>query len=261
VFKLGEKHEAVGPHCVFDNSFCLRSSYIKRGSLGRLDHRNNAILYGDPAEDAAAERGAPPPLFREHGGRTGRGEGPERYGFTRRWRELEIAFGGDVAGHPEFPERLRAHGYPIGASLGVAPGFVAASGGDFRLRGESPCRDRALTVPLLLPDGDTTTVEPHHVGALQDGTEAAWPAFGPLAGQREGAQGPPQDRQLRAAARATRGGRTSCGGRVSRPHPAPGAAGPRRAAQNAGADPRPTEASAPRVRSDPPFAPRPPRGG
>ncbi|MGO7273018.1 hypothetical protein [Rhizobium ruizarguesonis] len=105
----------------------------------------------------------------------------ERGCFTRSWKWLGIVFDGDLVGHPDFPEALRAAGYKIG---------VGAQSGIVKFVDETIGLPRGLKMPsppagqpfaIQLPDESWSLFDPddYGVGAWQHGGTIAFenPAF------------------------------------------------------------------------------------
>lgn len=140
---------------MFNNSFYLRSSYMKKGKLRNLRHFNNAIEYADAdlhpkdlVDPGQRMIGVGPPSPRCDGVRA-RGES-----FTTDWTKLEIRFENDVCNHPDYPAGLVAKGYPVEGKA-AAPGFEAGREGDFGLVAGSPCQGAGIAPALSLVDGGT----------------------------------------------------------------------------------------------------------
>ncbi|KQS76424.1 hypothetical protein ASG58_11415 [Rhizobium sp. Leaf383] len=179
LFKFGERHEAVGPHYVFNNTWILDIPIVKRRRFSNFRHFNNAIAYRSASGKRIPE---PRSVF---------GNDSESYDdprlsldeavafegsrFTKRWTELAIYFDGDWIDHPMFPDGLRAQGYPIGAhASGERLHFHDAGVGSpegLRLRSPRP----AKSAEIELPDGRKRFIDSkkHLVGA--------WQNTGPLA--------------------------------------------------------------------------------
>lgn len=118
LFKLPDDHQADGPHYVFNNTWLLRGPIVKKKRISGFEHRNNLIGYAESAEKFKWTSCSP------LGNNWSAQNIPatdiddrllfERDCFTRSWRRLGIVFDGDLIGHPDFPENLRAAGYKIG---------------------------------------------------------------------------------------------------------------------------------------------------
>ena len=78
--------------------------------------------------------------------------------FTRRWNDFGIRFDGDVSNDVNFPDALRAFGFPIGANArGTLPGFKdpTAKKPDFSLARDAPARKSAIELTIELPKEGT----------------------------------------------------------------------------------------------------------
>jgi hypothetical protein len=163
VFKFGEEAgPGHGPHYVFNNSWYLRSPLADCGRWADLEHTNNAVLYCGQHPDHMAACTTDARLF----GDTANGSEEER--FTKEWAALKISFANDCIAHHEFPEPVRAAGYPVEGGIAQDPGFRNPAKGDFRLNGESPCRGKARQLTLELLGRPSVTVTPRDIGAFQD---------------------------------------------------------------------------------------------
>ncbi|MGH6891920.1 MAG: hypothetical protein ACREEP_06660 [Dongiaceae bacterium] len=144
---------APGPLYIFNNSWFLRTSIIKDGALGRLDHWNNAIDFCRPEDypDGLCEPGKP--FFN---------------GFS--WSDKRYSFKHDVSNHPDFPVTLQALGYHV-QGTGVPnrkPLFLDGPHGDFTLPEGSPVRGAGCIVRQK-SDGSLKCREP---GAREQGPDA-----------------------------------------------------------------------------------------
>jgi hypothetical protein len=157
VFKLDKKQKLTakpGPHYAFNNSWYLRSAYIKNGAISNFHHFNNAAHYcsapdhgshGEVAVCSADRR-----MFWESG------DVPDEKAFTRDWQTFGIEFRNDMIAHPDFPAMLMRVGYAIERGLGQLPGFVDPLNGMLQLRtGAAACgsgTNFAIHRPSPLPD-------------------------------------------------------------------------------------------------------------
>lgn len=188
VFKpIKNVDRAKGPFAglyVFHNSFLTRSSYIKKGLLPGLSHRNNAIAYA-PAEGETPRTS----------GFFGKVHGPEYdKRFTSSWSRWNIDFDGDVVGFPSFADEVLAARYPLGKHTSdKGPHFSGAGHTpcDFELTANSPARGSSIAFSLLLPSGHWSSPGGLNVGALQDApgsresTRFQGPAFVPTLAKRQ----------------------------------------------------------------------------
>lgn len=187
VFKPIKKVErAKGPFdglYVFHNSFVTRSSYIKKGLLPGLSHRNNAIRYAAAKSDAPRTNG----FF----GKVHEAEYEKR--FTSSWDRWSIDFDGDVVEFPSFADEVVAAGYPLGGHTNdEGPGFSGAGHAlqEFELDPDSPARGTSIAFSVQLPSGVWSSPGGLNVGALQGepGSPASdrfqGPAFEPTLGER-----------------------------------------------------------------------------
>ena len=161
-----------GLNYLFNNSFFLRSPYIKNKRLRSARHFNNAIQYCDPADFPNDACDGPAGFF-------GDKDGPDIDSrFTKAWRELNIRFQNDMVAHPEFPQALADAGYGIDGGLSDAPGFIDPVSGDFRLSDNAPAAGRGVPKTLDLENGDEWPLPSGlDLGAWQGGKLIAPPAF------------------------------------------------------------------------------------
>ncbi|MBB4229312.1 right-handed parallel beta-helix repeat-containing protein [Rhizobium mongolense] len=185
LFKLADHHQAGGPHYIFNNTWLLRGSIVKKKRISGFEHRNNLIGYAENAEKFKWTSCSP------LGNNWSAEKVPateledrlifERGCFTRSWNWLGIVFDGDLIGHPDFPAALRAAGYKIGfgAHSGIVKFTDETAGLPRGLRVPSP--PAAQPFSIQLPDESWTIFNPANyvVGALQDGGVVAMddPAF------------------------------------------------------------------------------------
>jgi hypothetical protein len=167
------RYLASFPTYMFNNSWYLRSSYMKKGKLKNFAHFNNAIEY------AAPEYHTPGVVDLDRkmigvGGPDPRCDGPAEPddGFTTDWERLAISFDNDVCNHPHYPGgRLAQDGYEL-SGLAALPGFEDGRNGDFSLRDDSPCRGRGRGASLALPVGGVWELRPRlNVGAMDGSKE------------------------------------------------------------------------------------------
>jgi len=161
VFKFQETEKflfrSLGKNYVFNNSWYLRSSYMKQGRFRDLFHWNNAV-------------------FHTKRDKTFFGEDP---GFTRQWRFLNIEFGHDLVFHNEFPDELVKRGYqPISCGIHDDPGYIDGGAGDLTPIEGSPLIGKAKSMVIELPDGThwRSPVE-FDIGAYQNGSLFEGPAY------------------------------------------------------------------------------------
>ena len=172
VFKFqGRVDPAVAPHYVFNNSWYLRSSYIKKKRLSSFLHTNNAIAYCDPGTHGSDMCEAPKAFFGSGASIPPTDPIIEKKQFTTAWKKLGIAFVNDIVCHEHFPGVLREMGYPIEDGVAADPDFVDRLHGDLRLNQGSPCRGAGRPLRMTLPDGSHwETPETFDVGAYQGET-------------------------------------------------------------------------------------------
>lgn len=181
VFKLAKTQTSVSGHqYVFNNSFAVRSDYIRKGTLRGLRHWANAVRYCSAGEGACDSRAR---FF----GDLSQPQGSTDERFTTGWAQWDIAFGDDVILHPEYTIKLQEAGYgPFSAALPADPGFrdavmPGANGDGLRLASGSTCRGRALAQTIELPDGRLTYLPAgRDVGAFQGTDLLSWQEFVPL---------------------------------------------------------------------------------
>lgn len=170
------------PVYVFNNSWYLRSTYLKKGKLRHFQHFNNAIDY-------AREAHHPPGVVDLDRRMIGVGErdlrcdgpGEPEEPFTTDWdrEKLDIVFRNDVCNHPHYVSRLNAEGYPV-EGRHADPGFAEARNGNFKLRKRSPCRGAGMIQEIELPkDGIWRLRGPLNIGAMDSADEPK--PYGPLA--------------------------------------------------------------------------------
>ncbi len=176
-------HEAFLPQhpvYVFNNSWYLRSTYLKKGKLRHFRHFNNAIAYARPEHHPSGLVDLDRRMIGVGDVRDLRCEGPGEPDkpFTKDWAGLDIAFQRDVCDHPHYPGRLNAEGYPV-RGVPAHPGFRSAREGDFALIEGSPCVDIGSTPVLELPGGRSWPLRgPLNIGAMQNAEEPK--PYGPL---------------------------------------------------------------------------------
>jgi hypothetical protein len=178
VFKLAKTQKpAWGLHYVFNNSFAVRSDYIRKGALRGFRHWGNAVRYCQAGEGVCDARSRFFGDLSEPAGST-----DER--FSTDWRHWDIEFAEDVILHPEFTATLQAAGYgPFTGSVPDDPGFEdpvspGPDGAGLRLKADSACRGRGLRRDVELPDG---SIEPlpkgRDLGALEGADFFRWREF------------------------------------------------------------------------------------
>lgn len=160
VFKLAEEPgRPLGPMYTFNNSWYLRSAYIKDGAISHFHHLNNAIKFCDVLTDVCD----PTKSF----------FGKPVTGFTTDWETLDIGFANDLSNHRDFPNGLQTAGYAIEAGRAGDPMFVDPARGRFELTAPSPCRGQGRRLELTLPDGAWwSSRSPLDIGAAQTYPEA-----------------------------------------------------------------------------------------
>ncbi|MGO8061465.1 right-handed parallel beta-helix repeat-containing protein [Rhizobium johnstonii] len=185
LFKLPDQHKADGPHYIFNNTWLLRAPIVKKKRISGFEHRNNLIGYAENAEKFKWTSCSP------LGNSWSAEKLPateledrlifERGCFTRSWKWLGIVFDGDLVGHPDFPEALRAAGYKIGvgAQSGIVKFVDETSGLPRGLKMPSPPTGQPFAIQL--PDESWSVFDPddYVVGAWQPGGTIAFenPAF------------------------------------------------------------------------------------
>jgi hypothetical protein len=183
LFKLPEKHRADGPHYIFNNTWVLFGSIVKKKRISGFEHRNNLIGYTDRFEKSkwASPLGKSWNAARIPATELEDQFTIERDSFTRSWKALGIVFDGDLIGHSDFPENLRAAGYEIGpnAHSGTVKFDDQTPGVPGGLKISSPPAAQPFTIEL--PDETTVVFDPRDyvVGAWQGSGVIAFddPAF------------------------------------------------------------------------------------
>jgi hypothetical protein len=155
------------PFYMFNNSWYVRSAYLKKGKLRRFQHFNNAIAYARPDHhppgivDLGRRMigvGAPNPACE--------GVADAEEPFTTEWERLRILFENDICSHPDYPDNLNRIGYPV-RGIYADPGFGSGRDGNFILRDDSPCREAGCGRMLELPEGRTWDLPASlHIGAM-----------------------------------------------------------------------------------------------
>jgi hypothetical protein len=155
VFKLPkEAGRALGPVYTFNNSWFLRSSYIKDGAISHFHHLNNAIQFCSIRTDVCDP-------MKSFFGKAGTA-------FTKDWQTLDIRFVNDLSNHVNFPSKLQADGYGIEDGRAADPMFEDAAAGRFELKTASPCCGQGRALELTLPDGTRwSSRRPLDIGAAQ----------------------------------------------------------------------------------------------
>ncbi len=156
VFKTPRlQRSSAGMHYVFNNSFYLRSPYAKNKRINNFWNFNNAIQYcvsGDHGNGACDRQAA----FFGYPANPKDSSDDEDKQFTRKWRDLNIRFVGDVVLHPDYPDTILKHGYPIEPGVSADPGFVDPQHGNFMLKPGAPAKGAVAEARTLeLPGGDT----------------------------------------------------------------------------------------------------------
>jgi hypothetical protein len=160
VFKLAaDPGRTLGPMYVFNNSWYLRSAYIKDGAISDFQHSNNAIQFCtiattvcDPSKSFFGKAGS---------------------GFTQQWRSLNIRFVNDLSNHRNFPTGLNTEGYTIEAGFSGDPLFQDPGSGNFELKPDSPCRAQGHPLNLACPNGTRwSSRTPLDIGASQSREDA-----------------------------------------------------------------------------------------
>jgi hypothetical protein len=152
VIKLEKKKRLTakpGPHYVFNNSWYLRSTYIKNGAITNFHHVNNAAQYCR-TEDHGSHEGeficSPTRRMLWESGET-----PGDTSFTRDWPAFNIEFANDMIAHRDFPDTLVRVGYPIRGGMGRLPGFIGPARGVFELEQDAPARGRGVGLTVQRP--------------------------------------------------------------------------------------------------------------
>lgn len=177
LLKLPKRHQGDGPHYVVHNSWYLRAPIIRKKRFSNFLHLNNAVDY-NRAVDEQYNPEKTSPFGRDWQDKTISTSleeqfEAERSHFTKDWHALQIRIDGDVIHHRDFPELLRASGYPIGPfALGADPGFICpGQGGEgLMLKTRARGRRRALSFVVEYADGHREEVCPHSHG----GDVGAW---------------------------------------------------------------------------------------
>ncbi|KPH05727.1 right-handed parallel beta-helix repeat-containing protein [Rhizobium acidisoli] len=175
LFKFPKKHEAVGPHYVFNNSWMLRGPISKRYRFRQLHHLNNAIGYYGATGLSTPEDSVPFGAGWQSVPKEGQDEASlEGKHFTRLWQELDIRFDGDLIDHKYFPNLLREAGYAIGVDAHPGPvpfhSPVLGQPEGLKLTTKVP----AIAFLMQLPDGRTQAV------GCADYTVGAWQGEDPF---------------------------------------------------------------------------------
>lgn len=156
------------PVYMFNNSWYLRSTYLKKGKLRNFHHFNNAIEYARPEHHPLGLIDPDRRMIGVSSSRDLRCDGPGEPDkpFTTNWPQLNVSFENDVCDHPHYPAQLNAEGYPVRGKA-AAPGFVGARDGDFALSEGSPCHNAGVTPALMLPKGRVWNLQgPLDIGAM-----------------------------------------------------------------------------------------------
>jgi hypothetical protein len=143
---------------VSNNSWCTLGDIAQEGSIARLQHHNNAIVFSRNSE-----------VFGKYWLRPPTKPDEKLPYFTKSWRTLGIAFTNDWVDHRDWPDTLRARGYPDLDADGGDPRFEAPRDGDFRLKQRSKARNAGRRIAVELPDNSVWSPSvPFHVGWYQD---------------------------------------------------------------------------------------------
>jgi len=169
--KIKARHEAFrlpqNPVYAFNNSWYVRSTYIKKGKLKNFHHFNNAIEYAKAEyhHDGVVQPGR---KMIGIGGSDPVCDGPAEpdRSLTAAWGHLNITFENDVCNHPDYPVGVNAQGYPVRGTH-AEPEFDSARIGEFGIVDTSPCHGTGISKTLDLVDGGTWTLpDDLSVGAM-----------------------------------------------------------------------------------------------
>lgn len=142
------------PTYMFNNSWYLRSSYVKKGKLRHFNHFNNAIDYAKPDDHPSGVVKTDRKMIGS--------------AFTKEWRFFDIRFENDVCNHPDFPAGLNADGYPV-SGIAADPEFDTPKEGYFDLSENSPCRENGMAKTIALKDGSTWELKAgFNIGAMRE---------------------------------------------------------------------------------------------
>lgn len=139
LFKFPTDHKADGPHYFFHNSWLTRGPICKKKRFSQFHHLNNTIGYYEQnpqyTPEAAVPFGSACLADEQPSPSPGEIKELEKNRFTKLWHDLDIHFDGDVIDHPDYPEKLRQAGYPIGPH---------ARGGPIAFRDRAPGAPKGL---------------------------------------------------------------------------------------------------------------------
>jgi hypothetical protein len=125
VIKSSKVHDAEeddflpeSPVYVFNNSWYLRSTYLKKGKLRRFRHFNNAIAYARPEHHPIGLVDLDRRMIGVGDVRDLRCEGPgePEKPFTKEWERLDIRFENDVCDHPHYTSAFAPRDTPSRAA-------------------------------------------------------------------------------------------------------------------------------------------------
>lgn len=182
VFKFpGKIRDVVGPIYVFNNSWYLRSSYIKKKKIQRFYHWDNAMAYCLPEHHPPSDCQYLKAFFGKHRKQP---DGRVKKPFTKQWARYAIVFDNNCVGHPGYPHLFCKQGWAVEKDIGAYPLFTNPRRGRFEPLPLSPligtARPRDLELPLSghwPPPGAPYPVA--NIGACQQGGIIEGPAFEP----------------------------------------------------------------------------------
>ena len=142
---------------MFNNSWYLRSSYMKQGKFRDFFHWNNAI-------------------FHTKQNKTFFGNSP---GFTKDWSLFNIELGRDLVLHNEFADKLIKMGYhPINRGIHADPCYNDGAKGDLTPAGNSPLTGSSKSTAIELPDNSHwCSPAGTDIGAYQNGALIKGPSY------------------------------------------------------------------------------------
>ena len=157
-----------GPIHMFNNSWYMFGDIAKKGSIARLAHHNNAVVFCASGPEPKPKDCHRSSVFGDYRKPAPNDPGKELPHFTKNWQSLGISFTNDWVLHHDWLVPLRDY-YPSLNGMGEDPRFENPQEGKFKLHAQSRARNRGQPVNVELPGGGSWSPKvPFHVGWWQD---------------------------------------------------------------------------------------------
>ena len=141
VFKETKEPFLTEPTYVFHNTWYLRSTYVKKGSMPGLVHFNNAIVYARAADHPPGLVDDDKPMF-----------GAD---YLARWRPDDATFDNDYCQHPQYSLMARLSGGAVPKDNKKPPMFKDLEGYVFAPDTGSPLLGKGKRRASTSPTADT----------------------------------------------------------------------------------------------------------